>query len=694
MGVVYRADDLKLGRQVALKFLPEELTSDPVAVERFKQEARAAATINHPNICTVYEIGEHEGSPYIAMELLEGETLKHKIQGTPLPLDSILDWAIQLTDALAAAHARGIIHRDLKPANLFISDHGHAKILDFGLAKLRMPCSATEAVSSSQEITVQTEAGHVIGTPAYMSPEQARGEPIDARTDLFSLGAVLYEMATGKLPFPVTTSATMLASLLRDTPEPPFKTNPKLPSELGRIIGKALEKDRDIRYQSAADLRGDLKRLRRNTESGRSLTRTTAGGEEARRWRRAWVWLGAAGLLIVLIASIYAWRQGYQHSGPRPLSLNLQNMTITKLTDSGNIASAQISPDGRYVGYVLQGSQPSLWVRQVATESAVQVLPPGEGSYSQITFSPDGNYIYIVRERNKDFSDLYEVPVLGGPLKLVMENVDIGVGFSPDGEKIAFTRGGPVSTLNIAKSNGTGQRVIAEGDVKHYFGMLARPSWSSDGKIIAAASWWTQDNYTSALRCYPVDGGKPIILPSGKWIIQAIWLHNQAELLLDAAPVTTKAARAQIWLQPFPQGNPQRVTNDLTSYWDLSLTADEKVLAAVQADNTSTAFVGPSSDPDHGVPITTAKLDGLDLAWMPNGNLLLRNANGQFSLAQRTSPGALPPCVEMVALLYSAASERVARSTSGASILTVVIRSNSPTCKTRLTRIALPARVP
>jgi hypothetical protein len=396
------------------------------------------------------------------MELLEGETLKHKIQGTPLPLDSILDWAIQLTDALAAAHARGIIHRDLKPANLFVADHGHAKILDFGLAKLRMPRAATEAVSSSQEITVQTEAGHVVGTPAYMSPEQARGEPIDARTDLFSLGAVLYEMATGKLPFPGTTSATMLASLLRDTPEPPSKTNPKLPSELGRIIGKALEKDRDIRYQSAADLRADLKRLRRDTESGRSLTRTNAGVGGTLWWRRARVWIAAAGLIIIAVSvSVYAWRRSQQHSVATPLSLNLQNMAIAKLTDTGNVLRAQISPHGRYVAYLLRGLHPSLWVRQLATESSMQVLPPGQEDFTDITFSPDGNYIYVTRLRNGNSTDLYEVPVLGGRLKLVMTNVDSGVAFSPDGMRIAFTRLGHRSTLNIANRDGTGEHVIA-----------------------------------------------------------------------------------------------------------------------------------------------------------------------------------------------------------------------------------------
>src|SRR5690348_10059338 len=254
MGIVYRAKDLKLGRDVALKFLPEDLTRDLAAVERFEREARLAAAINHPNICTVYEVGEFNGSPFLAMELLEGETLKHHIKSKPVPLDTLLDWTIQIAEGLDAAHARGIVHRDMKPANLFITNTGQAKILDFGLAKLRSRRKTPVAGASDYTLTaVLTDPGGTLGTPAYMSPEQARGDQLDARSDLFSLGVVLYEMATGKLPFKGNSAATIIAAVLRDSPQPAVQLNPELPPELGRIITKALEKDPDTRYQTAAD---------------------------------------------------------------------------------------------------------------------------------------------------------------------------------------------------------------------------------------------------------------------------------------------------------------------------------------------------------------------------------------------------------------------------------------------------------
>jgi serine/threonine protein kinase len=463
MGVVYKAEDTELGRFVALKFLPDDLAKDPQSLERFRREARAASALNHPGICTIYAIEEPDGRTYIAMELLEGESLDKLLAVGPMSIAKAAELGAEVADALDAAHKKGIIHRDIKPGNIFLTQRGNAKILDFGLAKLMVPEASNEGETITElETAFQTTAGTAVGTIAYMSPEQARGEVLDARSDLFSFGAVLYQMITGALPFPGTTTAVILGNILHTDPVSPLRLNSAVPPEFERILNKLLEKDRDFRHQVAAEVRADLKRLLRELDPARpsSDSRVTASraasgsvpvlpngslpSPQIPRPASGWALVQAAkqnkfrtgAILALVIAVLFAAGYGVYHFVRMQKHQPFERFTIENVSNNGHVSQAAISPDGKYLLQALEekGLQ-SLWLHHIPTGSNKEVVEPAATRYDGLTFSPDGYYIYFVRrdEQGEAYSVLFSAPVLGGNPRILIKDVDSPSPFPPTG---------------------------------------------------------------------------------------------------------------------------------------------------------------------------------------------------------------------------------------------------------------------
>ncbi len=693
MGDVYKAEDTRLGRTVALKFLSQELRNDKLALERFEREARAVSSLNHPGVCVLHDIGEFEGHRFLVMELLEGQTLRERIGGRPLPNDVLLDLAIQIADALEAAHSRGIVHRDLKTTNIFVTSRGQAKILDFGLAKQSAGrgVGTFASATASSDVTsdhLLTSPGATLGTVSYMSPEQARGEELDARSDLFSFGCILYEMATGVTPFTGATTAVIFDMILNRMPTAPSELNPNLPPKLEEIIGKAIEKDRDLRYQTAAEMRGDLKRLKRDTDSSRiapaattsqriasvpaGAAQSSSGGfsrtpsaqipaaspgqiaeahaeEHSLFWRifrdPRWYWRRLA-IALLIFAALVA-RESWKHYHSPQVQSSFQQMTISQLTTTGNVGPAAISPDGKWLAYVVNEKQESLWIRQMATSSAIQVVPPSDTIYDDgsLVFSPDGSYLYFVVHPGI----LKQVPSVGGSPQTILSDVHSPISFSPDAKQFTFVRNSGkdgASSLMIASADGSNVRSLAtvhDPQAFTSFDTGSSPSWSPDGNRIAVGLVPQGMFSTAIVETVLVSNGQQTPLGSTEWggLRQLDWLPDGSGIITEGTPVDNSSGNnSQIWEIEYPNGDKRRITNDLNYYVDASITADASKLVTIQGVFHSSLWLMPgevsklaTADP-HEISQDSGSAQGfLGASWTPAGDILSAYYNsGQIAL--------------------------------------------------------------
>ena len=652
MGVIYRAEDLKLGRQVAIKLLPAELTHDAKALERMQREACIASSLNHPNICPIYQLAEFDGQPFFVMPLLEGTTLREWIEAQSgrsagTCIKEILDVAIQIIEGLKAAHSTGTIHRDIKPANIFVTTNGEVKILDFGVARINRAAGRSGAELEGYEgDNFALNHPPSTGTPFYLSPEQVRGEPVDEQSDIFSFGSVLYEMSTGRRAFArETVSATKLA-ILESEPEPIVISRPGLPPRLDEIVRKTMERDRGRRYQSAAEVGADLVALRAELTSPAGLTPAPPLVEAAARWPRAAILKsGAIGLgIAALIGGAVAWIYSIRTAGPQPF----REFSISQITNTGRAEQVAISPDGKYLLHVQgEGGLRSLRLRNIETGSDAEVLAPDGSRFKSLTFSPDGNYVYFRKVVNSTGSewDYFRMPVLGGKPEALLRDVDSDLAFSPDGKKITYVRANDpdegryrILTANLDGTDETLETV----QKMHGSGTDAYPpfdTWSPDGKRILYTFAKMADEpgvmrvFNIANRSFETFHHFPDLLtfdvhsmPDGKW------------LLLVASQRGGELGAAQISAFSLVDRKLRPVTRDANNYSSLSIAANGRLAAAVQTRSFRSLDV-VKMEGSHQKVVDSSQVDFGNLnafEWEDAGHILASDGSRLFRIDTAT----------------------------------------------------------
>jgi len=666
MGEVYLAEDSRLKRHVALKLLPESATADADRLRRFEQEASAASRLNHPNIAHIYEIGEADNLHFIAMEYVEGKSLSDKIHGVPLPISEITSIGAQIADALEEAHAQGITHRDIKSDNVMLDLRGRVKVLDFGLAKISQK---TEVADSKATTQVKTNPGVVMGTVSYMSPEQALGRETDARTDIWSLGVCLYEMATGKLPFTGDSITETIQQITHAQPEAIARFNYDVPPELEVIIKKALRKKREERYQTARDIRIDLNNLKReleltehsivpersgnrkisngseqpaqtftkkqNIETNETATiRATSSAEyiatEIKRHKTG-AFVVSVLLLLALGGFGYGLYRLLQTRAEPPAQTNktAPALKAQRLTGNGKAIRAAISPDGKFLAYVQnEGGQQSLWVKQISTNSNVQVIAPALiEKYTYLAFTPDGNYIYF-NGRNKEnpVNTIFRVPTFGGSFSKIISNA-YGISFSPDGKQFTFGRWDvktAETAVMVAGADGANERKLASLFGTRYFSEAM--AWSPDGKLIACGiADDEKPERKQTLAVLEVSDGAMKELSEYEWddIDSAAWLPDMSGIIFSADDTGGGEGVSKLFEISYPGGESRRLTSDLTHYSRLTITADGKTIVAVENEWTSGVWVSPNADVNRAAQITTGKDKvARGIAWTPDKRIV------------------------------------------------------------------------